>query len=300
MSRPAAGSREGSKLNRVNFVFVVAAHVLALGGAILLMTTGAPLQSYALGFVWFACCGLSITGGYHRLFAHRAYRTIWPVRLFYILFGAASMQNSVIDWCADHRRHHLSTDHDDDPYNISRGFWWAHIGWVMFDDPGGRSSRPVADLESEPLLRFQRRHYPLLVLLVGFALPTGLGFFWGDAVGSLILAGFVRVVVQWHATFSVNSLAHFLGTQPYTKRVSARDSWFVSLLTLGEGYHNFHHCFPSDYRNGVRWYHFDPTKWFVWTLGRLRLAWALRRVPRPLIERVRVQAAGNRSLLPEG
>jgi stearoyl-CoA desaturase (delta-9 desaturase) len=292
-ARPADGTQEEFRLNRANLVFVVAAHVLALGGAMLLMTTRAPWQSYALGLVWFGCCGLSITSGYHRLFAHRAYCTIWPVRLFYILFGAASMQNNVISWCADHRRHHLSTDHDNDPYNIGRGFWWAHIGWVMFDAPGDRSFKLVADLETDPLLRFQLRHYPLLAFLVGLALPTGLGAFWGDPVGSLIIAGILRVVIQWHATFSVNSLAHFLGKQPYTTRVSARDSWFVSLVTLGEGYHNFHHCFPSDYRNGVRWYQFDPTKWLIWTLCRLQLAWGLRRVPQPLIERVRTRTAGN-------
>jgi stearoyl-CoA desaturase (delta-9 desaturase) len=98
----------------------------------------------------------------------------------------------------------------------------------------------------------------------------------------------LRLVIQWHATFSINSLAHQLGSQPYSRSTSARDSWVTALVTFGEGYHNFHHRFQGDYRNGVRWFHFDPTKWWVWALSKIGLAWDLRRMPREAIQRARV------------
>ncbi|HLU40200.1 MAG TPA: fatty acid desaturase, partial [Planctomycetota bacterium] len=138
----------------------------------------------------------------------------------------------------------------------------------------------VRDLAQDPLVRLQHRFYVPLAILFGAGVPAAAGALWGDPIGAMLVAGFLRLVVQWHATFSVNSFAHLIGRQPYTTRNSSRDSWLVALLTFGEGYHNFHHRFQVDYRNGVRWYHFDPTKWWVWTAAKLRLASGLRRVPK--------------------
>jgi stearoyl-CoA desaturase (delta-9 desaturase) len=239
----------------------------------------------ALGIAWFVCCGLSITAGYHRLLAHRAYRATAVVRAFFLLFGAASAQNSALRWCAEHRRHHRHTDQPADPYNIRRGFWWAHVGWIIAEEPC-ESPGNVADLERDRLVAWQHRHYPLLAVAIGIALPACIGSAWGDPLGALLVAGFLRLAVQWHATFCVNSLAHSFGTQPYTTDVSARENLFVSLITFGEGYHNFHHRFPADYRNGVRWYHFDPTKWCVWTMSWLGLTSGLRRTPEAAIRRL--------------
>ncbi len=180
-----------------------------------------------------------------------------------------------------------NTDHDSDPYSIRRGFWWAHIGWVLCRgnrDPG-RSI--VRDLEADPLVRFQHRLYVPLAILFGAAAPAAIGTAWGDPIGALLVAGWLRLVVQWHATFSVNSFAHLIGRQPYGRTGSARDSMIVALLTMGEGYHNFHHRFQIDYRNGIRWYHFDPTKWWVWSAARLGLARGLRRVSAERVEAAR-------------
>jgi stearoyl-CoA desaturase (delta-9 desaturase) len=153
----------------------------------------------------------------------------------------------------------------------------------------------VRDLASDRLLRLQHRHYLLLAVLMGAVIPAAVGWLWDDATGAVLLGGFLRVVLQWHATFAVNSIAHMIGRQPYTTAVSARDSVFTALVTLGEGYHNFHHRFPSDYRNGFRWYQFDPTKWFVWTLCKLRLASGLKRASLETIEsaRMSVVSAAN-------
>ena len=137
----------------------------------------------------------------------------------------------------------------------------------------------VADLQQDPMVRFQHRHYLALALVFGALLPMAIGTLWGDPWGALLVAGFLRLCIQWHATFCINSLTHMFGSQPYSKRVSARDSFWIALLTFGEGYHNYHHEFQHDYRNGVKPWQWDPSKWTIWTLSKLGLADSLRRVP---------------------
>jgi stearoyl-CoA desaturase (delta-9 desaturase) len=276
------------RINYLNTSFILGAHLVAVFAIVYLSAIHFSWWTLGLALVWMGLCGLAITGGYHRLFAHPTYKAAFPVRLFYLLFGAASVQNSALKWSADHRDHHAETDQDDDPYNAKRGFWWSHIGWVLYDEtPKSNAMDRVGDLERDPLIRFQHRYYLLLALVFGVSIPFGIGFAWGDPIGALLCAGFLRLVVQWHATFSINSLAHQIGTQPYSTATTARDSWVTAFVTFGEGYHNFHHRFQGDYRNGVRWFHFDPTKWFVWTLSKIGLAKDLRRMPREAIVQAR-------------
>jgi stearoyl-CoA desaturase (delta-9 desaturase) len=123
---------------------------------------------------------------------------------------------------------------------------------------------------------------------VGFLVPTLIASSWGDAIGGLLLAGFLRLMIQYHSTFSINSIAHTLGRRPYSTAVSARDSFITAILTLGEGYHNYHHRFPGDYRNGIRYFHFDPTKWWIWLMSKIGAARDLKRVPRDVIQRARL------------
>ncbi len=269
-----------------NIIFISLAHALALFAVVYLITIRFSWWTIVLGLLWFGLCGLAITAGYHRLFAHPTYKARAILRLLYVLFGAASFQNSALRWSADHRRHHARTDSDEDPYNIVRGFWWAHIGWVLKQDER-RDLRAVGDLQTDTLLRFQDRQFVLLAILVGLVLPAALGLLWRDPLGALLVAGMLRLVLQWHATFAVNSMAHTVGLQPFSKKSSARDSFWTALFTLGEGYHNFHHRFQLDYRNGVRLYHFDPTKWFIWILSKVGVTWDLRRTPAPLIQQTR-------------
>jgi stearoyl-CoA desaturase (delta-9 desaturase) len=277
-----------------NILFISISHLLAIGAIVWLVAVRASPWTLGLGVLWFALCGVAITGGYHRLFAHPTYRARALVRFFYLVFGAAAVQNSALKWSSDHRIHHAKTDREEDPYNILRGFWWAHIGWVFYKDPEEGVVRGVKDLQGDSLVLWQARHYLLLALLFGGVLPLALGFAWGDPIGAVLVAGFLRLVLQWHATGAVNSVAHWIGTQPYSRATSARDCFWTALITLGESYHNFHHRFQIDYRNGVRWYHFDPTKWFVWGLSRTGLAWDLRRTPRETILRARAAALEER------
>ena len=291
-SKPGEDTELPRRLSWTNTLFLLVAHLLAAGGVLYLIEVRASLATLALAFLWFAFCGFSITGGYHRLFAHRSYRASLPVRLFHLLFGAASVQNSALQWASDHRRHHAREGSVQDPYDIERGFFWAHIGWVLFNEVDLEVSG-VEDLQKDRWVRWQARHYLLLALVVGALVPMGIAALWGDAWGGLLVAGFLRLVVQWHSTFSVNSFAHWVGSRPYSKTTTARDSFFVAIVSLGEGYHNFHHRFPADYRNGLHPLAFDPTKWAVWSLARLGLVRDLKRTPPERIEKARAQVQAS-------
>ena len=128
----------------------------------------------------------------------------------------------------------------------------------------------------------------LYLMHAAFGLPLALGFYLGDVIGTLLLVGLLRLVVNHHVTFFINSLAHMWGKQPYTDENSAKDNWFLSIFTYGEGYHNFHHLFQSDYRNGVRWFAIDLNKWFIATAAGFGLARDLRRTPQFKILRARL------------
>ena len=247
------------------------------------------------GFVWalfvfyYYATGFGITLGYHRLFSHISFKAKWPVKLFVLLFGAASFENSAHDWCADHRVHHKHVDEDEDPYDISKGFFYAHIGWLLFRLKPPVTITNVKDLEADPLVMWQHRYVQWIGAFVGFVVPAALGYGYAALMGyanpgmtalaAFLIAGLLRTVVVQQGTFCINSLCHMIGRQPYSTDHSARDSGLVALLTFGEGYHNYHHEFQHDYRNGVKGWQFDPTKWIIWTLSKVGLTEDLRRVP---------------------
>ncbi|MHC1765698.1 MAG: acyl-CoA desaturase [Verrucomicrobiia bacterium] len=266
-----------------NSIFLIGTLVLALTGTpIYLWHFGISATQVMLFLFFFAATGLSITLGYHRLYSHLTFKAGWPVRLLTLLFGAAAFENSALIWAADHRRHHRFVDHDEDPYDISKGFFHAHIGWILFRYPPDTSLVWAKDLQKDRLVVWQHRYYVPLAIVVGFLLPTFLGWVTGGgpgAIGGFLLAGVTRVVLVHHMTFFINSLCHTVGRQPYSSRCTARDSALMAWLTFGEGYHNFHHEFQHDYRNGVRPWDFDPTKWCIWLLRQLGLVKQLRRVP---------------------
>jgi len=148
--------------------------------------------------------------------------------------------------------------------------------------------RYVKDLQRDPLVVFQHQHYVPIVLAMNIALPALVGWLSGDLWGTVLLAGLLRLVVNHHVTFFINSLAHYWGKQPYTDENTSRDNPVLAVLTYGEGYHNFHHLFAHDYRNGIRWWHWDPTKWLIRTLSFARLTSKLRTTPEVDIERARL------------
>ena len=235
-----------------------------------LHTIGAAAVAYLLS-------GLAITAGYHRLFAHRTYRASAPVRWFFLVSGAATFQNSALSWSADHRAHHAHTDTSADPHSITRGAWYAHVSWLFRRREASADVTRLHDLWPVRSIRLQHRWYPLLAITTGLVVPALLGLIWHDPIGGLLVVGFLRAAVLLQATFCINSLAHLLGRRTFDEGASARNSTVTALVTFGEGYHSYHHRFPFDFRNGVRWWHYDPSKWLIVCLERVRLTSRLRR-----------------------
>ena len=242
----------------------------------------------ALALLWAG--GLAITAGYHRLWSHRTYNANWTVRVVYMLFGAMSLQNSILIWGSQHRTHHRFVDDwDKDPYSAKRGFWFSHMGWILRDYPSGVNDFSNArDLERDPIVMFQHRWYVPLTIFMNVPFVLALGWLVGDVWGVFLLGSVLRLVVNHHFTWFINSLAHMWGSQPYTDENSARDNPALAFLTYGEGYHNFHHIFQNDYRNGIRWWHWDPTKWLIATLSFMGLADGLKKVPDLWIQRAQI------------
>ena len=278
--RTAVPTTTKPKLIWGNVVFLLLTPAMAL-----ILT---PLYAYFYGIGWseviaalvlWFMTGLSITAGYHRLFAHRAYKAPAPIRVFFALFGSAAWQNSIITWAAAHRYHHRDVDTDGDPYNAKRGLLYSHIGWILQEGPRHKQLDNVDDLWKDPVCAWQHRYYLRISTAINVGVPLLLGILTHNVWGMLLIAGLVRIVVVQHFTFTINSLAHKVGSQPWSEENTARDSWLISLVSFGEGYHNYHHAFQTDYRNGVRWFNYDPSKWLIFGLHKMRLASDLKRTP---------------------
>ena len=192
--------------------------------------------------------GLSITGGYHRLWSHKAYEASSVLKWFFACWGAGALQNSILIWASDHRRHHRHVDDNErDPYCARRGLWFSHMGWMLREyNSEAQDFSNVPDLLRDPVVVWQHKYYVPLTLFMNLGLPLLLGIWHGDIIGTLLLVGLLRLVVNHHVTFFINSLAHFWGSRPYTESNSARDNGFLAFLTYGEGYHNYHHIFQAD------------------------------------------------------
>lgn len=262
--------------------------VIALFIIISLTTVVAvPLYWYHYGFTWldwtmfgvlYMVSGLGITVGYHRLISHHSFECPAWVRACLLVAGGWALENSALRWCADHIRHHARCDKEEDPYNATRGFWYSHCGWIFMKSPY-REEKYESRLRKDPVIMWQHRNYALIVV-TGLALPFVVGSLYGGmraGLGCFLLAGVCRTFLVLNSTFCINSICHLWGAQPHGQADSSRDSWWVSLITFGEGYHNYHHTHLRDYRNGPKWYNFDPSKWLIFGMSKLGLAYNLQR-----------------------
>jgi stearoyl-CoA desaturase (delta-9 desaturase) len=278
------------KKNWLNILFLSLSPVIGVfGTAAYALVNGVVWWEPVLFLVLFGFVSFSVTAGYHRCFAHKSYVSHPALQAWYLFMGAMALQNSALKWSSDHRDHHRYVDKDWDPYSIKRGGLWAHILWLFYAEAAERTYENVPDLQANKLVRWQYRWNNWIGIVAGLGIPTLVGAFFGRPVGGLLWGGFLRIVVIHHTTFMVNSVAHLWGSRPYTEENSARDNGLLAFVTNGEGYHNFHHKFPSDFRNGVRWYQWDPTKWLIAALGLTGLAADLRKTPRALIETSRLR-----------
>ncbi|CAO3671125.1 unnamed protein product [Umbelopsis ramanniana] len=266
------------KVNWIHTTLLVGTPLIGLYGA---LTTTLQTKTLIWSIIYYYITGLGITAGYHRYWAHRSYRASTLFRWILCLAGSGAVEGSIQWWSRGHRAHHRWTDTDKDPYSAHRGLFFSHLGWMLVNRPRTRIGyADTADLKADPIVKIQQKHYPWFALIMGFIFPTlvaGLG--WGDYRGGYFYAGVLRLVFVHHATFCVNSLAHFLGDHTFDDEHTPRDHFITALVTMGEGYHNMHHSFPQDYRNAILIHQYDPTKWLIWLCSLVGLTYDLKVFP---------------------
>ncbi len=277
-----------------NLLFFISTTFFGVFGAgFYLYYFGIALPEILLFIFYVFATIFSITVGYHRLFSHVSFKASPIIRFLTLFFGAASFEQSALIWASQHRKHHRYVDTDLDPYNIKKGFFYAHFGWMAFWQHADEFDN-VQDLQKSRMIRSQHQHYALWAVASGILLPVIIGSLTGHALGAFLIAFCARVTVVYHITWCINSFAHTFGKATYDIDSTAKDNWFAAVLTNGEGYHNYHHRFPGDYRNGVRWYDWDPSKWAINLLSQVGLARDLIRVSKFRIYAARINAEKQR------
>lgn len=234
---------------------------------------------------------IGICLGFHRLLTHRSFRVPRFFEYAIAICGALALQGGPIEWVSTHRIHHAHSDSERDPHDSSRGFYFAHMGWLYHRNPArpniAEQHRYAADLVADPFYPMLERITPLLQVALGIALYFAGGWSW------VIWGGFVRLVFTYHATWLVNSAAHLMGYRNY-KPIGADKStnnWLVALFAWGEGWHNNHHVFPSSARHGMKWWEFDATWVTIQVLGFLGLAHEVRLPPSEALARRQITTA---------
>jgi stearoyl-CoA desaturase (Delta-9 desaturase) len=293
------GAVTGATVDRVANVVATVVPVGLVGLAAWLTWGGAlrwpDLVVLALTYL---LTGLGVTVGFHRLFTHRSFKTSPAMRALLGALGSAAVEGPLIEWVANHRKHHRFSDQPGDPHSphvdhaggTLRGAGWrgalsglyhAHVGWIFAGQDMASEERYAKDLLADPVARFIDRTF-LLWVLAGLALPFGLGVaLTGTLVGglaALLWGGAVRLFFVHHATFSINSLCHFFGRQRFATGEESRNLLWLALPTLGESWHNNHHAFPTSARHGLRWWQLDPSAWLIAGLERAGLVWDVVRV----------------------
>ncbi len=294
---PHAGSRaevvEDATIDRVANLVVTIAPVGLLGFAMWLAWGGAlRWPDLVVLAVTYALTGVGVTVGYHRLLTHRSFKTSAPLRALFAALGSAAIEGPVIEWVANHRKHHRFSDQPGDPHSphVDHAQGWrgaiggllhAHVGWIFSNEAMASEEHYAKDLLADPVVRFVDRTFPLWVLS-GLAFPFALGFaLTGTLAGGLtglLWGGAVRIFFLHHATFSINSLCHFFGRRRFATDDHSRNLLWLSLPTLGEAWHNNHHAFPTSARHGLRWWQLDPSAWLIGALERCGLVWDVVRV----------------------
>jgi stearoyl-CoA desaturase (Delta-9 desaturase) len=246
-------------------------HVAAVVGVYLLgwSWTGVAL---AVGLYYVRMFG--VTGGYHRYFSHRTYRTSRAFQFFLAVLAQSSLQKGALWWAAHHRDHHKYSDTPKDPHSYRTfGFWYSHVGWILSRETEETNLDRIGDLARYPELRWLNRWH----IVPGVALAVAL-FFIGGA-HALVWGFFVSTVALWHGTFTINSLSHMLGKRRYATTDLSKNNWMLSLVTLGEGWHNNHHYYQRSCRQGFYWWELDITYYVLKALSKVGVVWDIHTVP---------------------
>lgn len=282
-----------------NIVLFIILHSTAFYGLYLVFAENAYLDLVNTYFVLFLS-GMGITAGVHRLWAHRCYKAKTPLRIFLMLCQSLAFQNSIYEWTRDHRVHHKFTDTDADPHNSRRGFFFAHMGWLLCkkhpDVKGKGKQIDMSDLAADPVVMFQKKYYFIIMPICCFVLPALIPYYYmGSSLKVCFFVGsMLRYCLSLHGTWLVNSAAHFYGIKPYDKNISPVNSRLVSSITYGEGWHNYHHVFPWDYKAAELGNDFNWTTTFLHLMAKIGQAYDLKTVSKEMLLK-RIQRTGDGS-----
>ena len=285
----------------VNLAGVLLPFAATLAAIVLLWDSFVGVADLAILASMYLITALGVTVGYHRLLTHRAFRTTATIRYALAIMGSLSVQGSVLDWVADHRKHHANTDREGDPHpphvghgsgiaGVLRGLWHSHTGWLLVNHGQADWKRFAPDLHADPGLRRINRRFPLIAL-ASLAIPALAGYLIGGtvtaALSALIWGGLVRIFLVHHVTWSVNSICHFFGSRRFDTDDRSTNVFWLALPSLGESWHHNHHAFPRSAKHGLRWFELDPSAAVIGGLERLGLAWDVVRVaPERQLERL--------------
>ncbi|GLD62832.1 acyl-CoA desaturase-like protein [Lates japonicus] len=257
-----------------------------------------------LTLLWSVLCfltsALGVTAGAHRLWSHRSYKASLPLRIFLGIANSMAFQNDIFEWARDHRVHHKYSETDADPHNAVRGFFFAHIGWLLVrkhpDVIEKGCKLELSDLLADKVVMFQRKYYKPSVLLMCFFIPMFVPWYlWGESLWvAYFIPALLRYTLVLNATWLVNSAAHMWGNRPYDKNINPRENKFVTFSAIGEGFHNYHHTFPYDYATSEFGCKLNLTTCFIDFMCFLGLAKDRKRVSHELVM-ARIQRTGDGS-----
>ncbi|KAK6328576.1 acyl-CoA desaturase [Coregonus clupeaformis] len=281
-----------------NIILMILLHTGAFYG--LMLVPSASTLTLAWTVVCFLLSALGITAGAHRLWSHKSYKASTPLRVFLALANSMAFQNDIYEWARDHRVHHKYSETDADPHNALRGFFFAHIGWLLVRknpeviEKGKKLE--LTDLKADKVVMFQRKYYKLSVVLLCFLVPMWVPWYlWGESLWvGYFIPGLMRYTLVLNATWLVNSAAHMWGNRPYDHNINPSENRFVAFSAIGEGFHNYHHTFPFDYATSEFGIKMNITTAFIDLMCFLGLAKDCKRVSRDLVS-ARAQRTGDGS-----
>ncbi|KAI1286040.1 Delta(9)-fatty-acid desaturase fat-6 [Halotydeus destructor] len=281
--------------------FLALAHVLS-PTIVYEMVTNQPWYTFMWGTLLALFSNCSVICGTHLLWAHRAYKARWPLRVLFMIGHTMSGQWTIFKWASQHRGHHKWSDTDGDPHNPSRGFTYAHIGWIMLNkDPEAvakAATLDYSDLLRDPIVRFQKDYYALHLLVFTALLPIGVPMvFWKETfLTSFAIAFLLPMLWTAHVILLINSAAHMFGDKPYSAKIAPADSGWLAAITFGGGYHNFHHMFPSDYTCSEPDRKFNMGRPFLNFMAKLGQAYDLKSASPAMVQKLKEKAAQEKTV----
>jgi stearoyl-CoA desaturase (Delta-9 desaturase) len=275
-----------------NLLTVVLPPLIIVAAIVVFWNKVVGVHDLVLVFVMYFFTGFGVTVGFHRMLTHRSFRTSKPIEYLFAAAGSMAVQGPVINWVADHRKHHAHTDEEGDPHSphvgagkgfkgALRGLLHAHVGWLLTEHGRAERTKYARDLVEDRGMRFIDRAFVGWVIL-GLLLPAGLGWLitgsYKGALTGLLWGGLVRVFLLHHVTWSINSVCHFFGRRRFETEDKSTNVWWLALPSMGEAWHHNHHAFPRSAVHGLGRLELDPASWVIWAMEKLGLIWDVVRI----------------------